>query len=122
MVKKISDSTCFKAGDHTWLRELLHPTNDNVGIGFSLAHAYLEAGEASLPHRLISNSETYFILEGEGTISINDEVHGIGQNDTVHVPPNAVQSVQNTGSGRLVFLCVVSPPWLAADEEVFGQP
>ncbi len=118
MVKKIADSVCFQAGDHTWLRELLHPANTNVGTSFSLAHAYLEPGDVSLPHKLISSSETYFFLEGEGTISIDNQVHRVEKNDTVFVPANAIQSVQNLGQGRLVFLCVVSPPWSADDEEI----
>ncbi|MBK9015665.1 MAG: cupin domain-containing protein [Saprospiraceae bacterium] len=121
MVKKLANSDGFRAGDNTWLREILHPANDNVNTGFSLAHAYLEAGESSLPHKLVTSSETYFILEGSGTIVIEGQKHRIGKGDTVFVPANATQSVQNTGSDRLIFLCIVSPPWAATDEEIDGQ-
>lgn len=121
MLKRFNDSNCFSAGDNTWLRELLHPVNDSIKSNFSLAHAYLEAGECSLPHRLISSSETYFILEGEGTISINDKSYPLSKFDTIYVPSNAVQSVKNTGSKRLEFLCIVSPPWSAHDEEILAN-
>ncbi len=117
-VRKLTDSACFRAGDDTWLREILHPVNDNVRINYSLAHAFLEAGDSSLPHKLVTRSETYFFLDGEGYISINGEVFQVRKGDLAHVPANADQSVQNTGSNRLVFLCIVSPPWSEQDEEI----
>lgn len=119
MVKRITDLACFQAGDNTWLREVLHPANDPLNLSFSLAHAFLEVGESSLPHKLLSSSETYFILEGSGTIAIDGSLLSIGKGDTVYVEAGAVQFVQNVGNGRLAFLCIVSPPWSAKDEEVF---
>ncbi len=120
MVKKVTDISCFLAGDLTHLREILHPANDNVNTLFSLAHAYLEIGEKSLPHRLVKSSETYFILEGQGEISMDGQVYKFEKNDIAFVPPNAFQWVQNTGECPLVFLCIVSPPWSAEDESVLG--
>lgn len=120
MLKKITDSTCFLAGDLTRLRELLHPANDVVQTSFSLAHAYLEVGENSLPHRLTTSSETYFILEGNGIISVDEKEFVLEGNDTFFVPPNALQSVKNTGETRLSFLCIVSPPWSPEDEVVYA--
>ena len=120
MLKKHSESPCFLAGDHTHLRELLHPANDGVHTLFSLAHATLNHGEKSLPHRLVKSSETYYILEGEGAISIDGQISSLETGDTIFVPPNARQWVQNTGLGRLAFLCIVSPPWSADDEEILG--
>ncbi len=119
MVKKLSESACFIAGDNTWLRELFHPANDKIGTPFSLAYAYLEAGESSLLHKLKTSTETYFFLDGQGTMSIDGEIIPIEKNTTIHVPADAIQSVQNTGTDRLSFLCIVSPPWAAADEIVF---
>lgn len=118
MHHKFTKSQCFKAGDHTWLRELLHPKNDQVPLSFSLAHAFLEQGECSLPHRLEASSETYFFLEGLGEISLDGEVFSVEKFDTVLVPAGALQSVKNTGSGQLAFLCIVSPPWSADDEKI----
>ncbi len=110
---------CFLAGDHTHLRELLHPKSCDAETLFSLAHAYLKVGEKSLSHRLKNSSETYFILEGTGEITIEGETFSISKNDTAFVPPNAYQWVRNTGNVPLSFLCIVSPPWSAENEEVF---
>lgn len=118
MVHKFTKSPCFKAGDHTWLRELLHPANDHVPLAYSLAHAFLGQGEISLPHCLTHSSETYFFLEGQGEISVDRVVFPVEKHDTVLVPAGAVQSVRNTGLGDLSFLCIVSPPWSEADEKI----
>jgi mannose-6-phosphate isomerase-like protein (cupin superfamily) len=118
MVKKHSKPAFMLAGDLTHLRELLHPANDGVHTLFSLAHAYLKDGEKSLPHRLVKSSETYYILEGQGVISINGHISSVETGDTVFVPPNALQSVHNIGPGKLAFLCIVSPPWSAEDEVI----
>jgi mannose-6-phosphate isomerase-like protein (cupin superfamily) len=34
----------------------------------------------------------------------------VGPFDTVHVPPQAVHGVENTGIGDLTFIVVTSPP------------
>jgi len=121
MVKKLTDAEGFRAGDNTWLREILHPANDPVNENYSLAHAHLEVGESSLPHKLMTSSETYFILEGNGTILIDGKLYPMEKGDIIYVHSGALQSVQNTGTVRLVFLCIVSPPWADTDEEIVGR-
>jgi len=118
--KKLVDIPEFLAGDHTRLKEVLHPQNDNLDLGFSLAYAYLKIGEKSLPHRL-AHSETYFFLSGEGIIFIDDKKQNVVSNDIVFVPSNAEQYVENTGDSDLKFLCIVSPPWREEIEEVVNN-
>ncbi len=117
--KKLKEIPEFLAGDHTHLKEVLHPSNDNLELGYSLAHAYLNKGEQSLPHQLF-HSETYYFLEGQGEIFINDEKQEVEKGDLVYVPPHANQYVKNTGKSRLSFLCIVSPPWSPESETVDG--
>ena len=71
--KKLKNIPEFLAGDHTHLKEVLHPSNDSLALNFSLAHAYLKVEEQSLPHRL-SHSETYFILDGFGEIYLDGKM------------------------------------------------
>jgi len=115
--KKIKDIPEFLAGDHTHLKEVLHPTNDHLALNFSLAHAYIKVGESSLPHRL-AHSETYYILAGFGKIIIDGKMQTIEKGDMVYVPENAEQYVKNDGEIDLVFLCIVSPPWSPETEIV----
>ncbi|BDS09983.1 cupin domain-containing protein [Aureispira anguillae] len=116
--KKLAQAPEFVAGDHTKLRELMHPLQDHLKIGYSLAHAKVEVGKASLPHRLKS-SETYYILEGKGEMYIDDTSLEVGKDDVFLVPANASQYIKNTGDIDLVFLCIVEPYWQEDEEDIF---
>ena len=105
------------AGDHTLLRELLHPARDPVSAGYSLARARLEPGTRSKPHRLVG-SELYYILSGNGSITIDGETVDLSPGGVVLVPAGATQHVENHGTEDLDFLCIVEPPWRAEDEAV----
>ncbi len=115
--KSIKQAGEFVAGDATHLREILHPKNDAVQLGYSIAHAYIKPNESSLPHRL-TGSEVYYILAGEGIIHINEESQTIQQGDTIYVPPGGMQYVENTGKENLIFLCIVEPAWTPESEVI----
>ena len=117
--KDIANIEAFEAGDKTILREVIHPKNDAIELPYSLAHAYLELGEASLPHVLSKSEETYYFLEGEGRLFIEEEEVMVKKGSVVMVPKGARQYLKNTGKKRLIFICIVSPPWTASEEEVY---
>jgi mannose-6-phosphate isomerase-like protein (cupin superfamily) len=120
LTKSLADCTEILAGDKTILRELLHPGRDAATIGYSLAHAKLTHGTASLPHRM-KTSEVYYFIGGEGRMHVDGKSATVGAEQTVYVPPGALQHVENTGTDDLVFLCIVDPAWRAEDEEVKGK-
>jgi len=117
LTRSLSDCKEILAGDNTLLRELLHPVRNDAAIRYSLAHAKLVRGTASLPHRL-KTSEVYYFISGQGRMHVDGEVTPVGPEQVVYVPPGAVQHVENTGTDELVFLCIVDPAWRAEDEEV----
>jgi len=117
LVVNLNDCAEFIAGDNTILREILHPDKQNLQLRYSLAHAFVKPGEVSLPHRL-ATSEVYYILEGTGTMHIDDEEAEVGSGCTVYIPPHSVQFISNTGPTDLKFLCIVDPAWRVEDEEV----
>jgi mannose-6-phosphate isomerase-like protein (cupin superfamily) len=119
LIINLNDCSEFIAGDKTALREILHPDKQNVELRYSLAHAIVKPGEVSLPHRL-TTSEVYYILEGTGTMHIDDQEAEVGPGHTIYIPPHSVQSIRNTGRTDLKFLCIVDPAWRAEDEEVLG--
>lgn len=121
MIKDISCCSYFEAVDRTWLTELLHPERDGIDLPYSIAHATLLPGAASLPHRLRKSSEVYIILEGEGLMHIESEVQAIHAGQTVLIPPGSWQHLQNTGEKAMKFLCIVHPFWRAGDEEVISS-
>lgn len=106
------------AGDNTLLRELFNPEHgDNVSFRYSLAHAVVKPGQITAPHRM-KTSELYYILDGEGRMMIEDESQDVHAGQAISIPPNATQSIQNTGKGDLKFLCIVDPAWRKEDEEI----
>ena len=106
------------AGDHTILREVLHPDKGGLKIRYSLAYATLKPGETSRPHTL-KTSEVYYILEGEGVMHVEDESARVRPGQSVYIPPNSRQFIANPGNSELKFLCIVDPAWRREDEEVF---
>ncbi|MHC4934098.1 MAG: cupin domain-containing protein [Planctomycetota bacterium] len=116
LVKRLDDCHEIIANDGCRLRELLHPDRDGAELGYSLALAWVDPGERTLPHRLRRQTEVYLILDGEGRMHIGDESGTLEKGDAVAIPAGAVQWIENTGEGVLHFAALVSPPWRAEDD------
>ena len=116
-VTNLKDCREFVAGDHTVLRELLHPARSSAQIGYSLAYGQVMAGKRSKRHRLVS-AEVYYFISGEGCFWIEEQSAVVEAGSVVYVPPAATQWVENRGSTTLEFLCLVNPAWKVEDEEV----
>lgn len=117
LITTLDECREFLAGDHTILRELLRPIPGTVEVRYSLAHGRLEPGKRSKRHRLAS-TEVYYFLSGRGLFRIGDESAAVGPGAVAYVPPGAVQSLENTGTSMMEFLCLVDPAWKAEDEDV----
>ncbi|MCX5725458.1 MAG: cupin domain-containing protein [Nitrospirae bacterium] len=113
----LADRPEILAGDHTVLRELLHPAKQPLSLGYSLAQGTLAPGARSKRHRLTS-SEVYYIIAGSGRLTVDDLVVSVGPGSVVYVPPGGKQSLENSGSTAIEFLCLVDPAWRLEDEEV----
>ena len=114
LIKTTSAIPEITAGDDTLLRVILHPDNEPLPIGYSLAHARLKPGKVSYPHTLKS-TEVYYILEGEGMMHIDDETSMVYPGQSVFIPAYSRQFIENRGVGDLVFLCIVNPAWRCED-------
>ena len=95
----------------------MHPEKAPLKIGYSLAHATLKRGQASLPHRL-KTSEVYYVLAGEGLMHIDGETAAVRAGQALYIPPDSTQHIANTGRTDLVFLCIVDPAWRPDDEAI----
>jgi mannose-6-phosphate isomerase-like protein (cupin superfamily) len=117
LIKKLKDCAEITAGDRTRLRELLHPVRDAVAVRYSLAVAWLAPGKRSQAHRL-KTAEVYYLVRGNGVMHIGDEAVKIEAGDAVHIPPESVQWLENTGMDDIEFVCIVDPAWRPEDEQV----
>jgi mannose-6-phosphate isomerase-like protein (cupin superfamily) len=113
----LADRPEFLAGDHTRLREILHPVKHHLKLGYSLAHGRLGPGCRSKRH-VLRASEVYYFIAGRGRFVIDGETVPVEAGTTLYVPPGGEQSFENTGEEEIEFLCVVDPAWSAEIERV----
>jgi len=116
-VKKLKSCKEFIAGDGSVLRELLHPEKADLEIAYSLAHATVEVGKKTKPHKLKS-CEVYYIISGSGLMHIDEQSSEVKSDCAVYIRPGALQYIENTGKEQLKFLCIVEPAWKEEDEQI----
>lgn len=120
LIKDIQNGEYFKAIDNTILCELLHPAKEDevLNIRYSIAHAIVKPGETTLPHKLKTSTEVYYVLDGKGIIHIDEESAEVHSGQAIYIPPNTKQYIQNRGNSDLKILCIVYPMWRIEDEKV----
>lgn len=116
-VKNLNACHEFTAIDGCLIRELLHPKNDPVVLGYSLAVARVHAGKRTLPHKLVQ-TEVYYILAGQGRMHIHNEAREVSTGEVILIPPQTIQWIENTGDDELRFIAIVSPPWREPDDHM----
>jgi len=116
-IKEDSKIEFIDGGEGAKIKQYFHPQNTLNGINYSIAQFSLEAGKKTKLHR-IKSSEVYYILQGEGKLKIDDQLFHLKINDSAYVPPNSKQCIENIGSEKLRFLCIVEPAWKADDDEI----
>jgi len=87
---------------------------DNVGssrVDFRISRYAPNAYVEEHTHQV--QEQIYYVLEGEGVLTLEDERHLMRPHDYVYVPPGIRHSFTNTGTAGLVFLVVTTP----ADDE-----
>lgn len=58
--------------------------------------------------------QVYYVIEGEGILTMDEARHLMRAHDYVYVPPGVRHSFTNTGTNGLVFLVITTP---AHDDE-----
>jgi mannose-6-phosphate isomerase-like protein (cupin superfamily) len=119
LIKNLDEGKPFTASDSSEIKEILHPKNDKIILGFSLAYAkVLPPNKTTMPHAL-DQEEVYYVLKGTGRMTINTETSDVKARDVIYIPPNKVQYLRNTSETEtLEFLCFVCPAWEASKEKV----
>ncbi len=74
----------------------------------TIKHLFLEKGE-SIPNHQVSMDVTFFILEGNGKITIAGEQVLVKTHDVVLCPPHEVMSVKADINSTLSFLNIKTP-------------
>ena len=110
LVKSLEELPTVMAEDGAEIREVLHPKNDPVGDHLSLAHAVVKKGQETKNH-VLEIVEIYYILSGQGVMTIDREKRKVKENDAIYVYPGSEQRIKNVGDVDLRFLVICTPPF-----------
>jgi len=113
-VRNITEVDAFITKDGSEIRELLADRNSCIQHQ-SLAEARLPAGSSTTRHFHRNTEEIYYILEGRGSMTIDDETREVGSGDAIAIPPATQHQITNTGDTVLKFLCCCAPGYQHED-------
>jgi mannose-6-phosphate isomerase-like protein (cupin superfamily) len=114
---KETDSTDIRAqaaihaGEGTILRRLFFRDRSKLGVKFDvweLAPGVTEGSHTHEGERALE--EIYYVLQGQGIMTVEDETVPIGPGDAVLVPPGVDHGLANTGSEPLRLVLLFGPP------------
>jgi mannose-6-phosphate isomerase-like protein (cupin superfamily) len=83
---------------------------DNSGsrrIDFRISHYAPNAHVQEHVHKV--QEQIYYVIEGEGVLTLDNERHLMRPHDYVYVPPGVRHSFTNSGLGGLVFFVITTP-------------
>lgn len=111
-VNQLSAQKPFTTADGSTIRSILDATNAPVK-NQSLAEASLPAGGQTDRHYHKLSEELYFMLDGEATMEIDDEMRKVGPGDAILIPPGAWHQINAVTDIR--FLCCCAPVYSHED-------
>ena len=117
MRNRYDELEIYQTKDGSLIRELMHPAvhgNKNQ----SLAEAIVAPGQTTTLHRHRQSEEIYYILRGQGLMTLGDEKFAVQTNDTICIAADTAHCIENTGAVDLHILCSCSPPYSHADTEL----
>jgi len=91
------------AGKDTTIQVLI---SAQEGPNFALRKFSMQKG-GGMPRHTNTVEHEQYVLHGEATITIGDDVHHVKTGDVVFIPEGVIHSYENTGEGPFEFLCVI---------------
>ncbi|HYJ46935.1 MAG TPA: cupin domain-containing protein, partial [Pyrinomonadaceae bacterium] len=84
----------------------------------SLAEEVLPVGAAVGRHHHTETEEVYYILRGNGRMTVGDEVRDVEAGDAIFIPRHCIHSLENTGHAPMTILLVCGPAHAFDDHHV----
>lgn len=78
-----------------------------LGGNQMFAKVCLEKGSVLGVHSHHGETETYYILSGEGEYTDNGETYSVKAGDTTFCPDGSSHGLKNTGDGELTFMALI---------------
>ncbi len=87
----------------------------------SLAQVIIPPGKSSALHYHKISEETYYLLQGEGWMRIDQQEFSLQPGQACLIEPGEVHQIFNPGKTDLKFLAICAPAWVPEDSfEVSG--
>lgn len=114
---RYKDIQAYITQDGSEIRELMHP-NTQGNKQQSLAEATIQPGEKTLLHRHNKSEELYYIIQGKGSMQLNEKTINAETGDCICIAPGTAHCIKNTGDKDLKILCCCSPAYSHDDTEL----
>lgn len=88
----------------------------------SLAEELLPPGATVTPHHHRTTEEIYYVLEGDGEMTIAGETQAVGPGDAIFIPTGSVHTLRNVGSTPMRIVLVCGPAFSREDENFVDTP
>ncbi len=106
-IRRLNEADEYWSDEGCFILELSNSSDDEV---CSIARARVLRGATTQPHQLAETVERYVIVQGQGIVSVAGEPpEAVAALDVVIIPEGIRQSITNTGTEDLIFLCVCTP-------------
>lgn len=87
------------------IRPLIDRTTSNIE-NCSLAEEVLPVGAEVVRHFHRETEEIYYVLSGDGEMTVGEETEKVSAGDAVFIPKNHIHTLKNTGSEPMKILLV----------------
>ena len=104
----------YTTKDGSIIRELMHPEHHPCK-NQSFAEAIVSCGLETQLHKHLISEEIYYINQGNGIMTLDDENFQVNTGDTICIPPGTFHKIKNTGDIDLKIICSCAPAYSHED-------
>lgn len=97
------------------IRPLVDRTTSSI-TRCSVAEELLPPGAAVTRHFHETTEEVYYVLEGDGEMTVGDETSPVGPGDAIYIPVGSVHTLRNVGPTPMRIVLVCGPAFSREDE------
>jgi mannose-6-phosphate isomerase-like protein (cupin superfamily) len=114
-VIKIEECPDYLAPDNAVAKEFLSPRNSALER-LSIAKITIPPRTSVEKHYHPQSEEVYQIIDGEGTMLLDQATRKVGPGEVIPIPTGSWHSIDNQSDQDLVMIVTCSPPWTSEDQ------
>lgn len=115
LVVNRNEADIVRTPHNSEIRPLIDRTTSPI-TQCSLAEETLPPGCAVTPHYHRDLEEIYYIVSGEGLMTVGENSREVGVGDAVYIPRGHRHSLKNTGTEPIKLILVCGPAFFYEDQ------